>query len=125
MRTPKHPKEKNETSWDRLLEVTVMKRLFAWVAGVALTLALASSAKAQFWAGRYYYHPWTGGGVYGGAAYNPWTGGAYYGGQGYNPWTGRYIQGGSFVNPYTGTWGYSRSYYNPWTGRYGYRYRYW
>jgi hypothetical protein len=116
-----------------------MKSLLACVAGVVLTLSVASSAHAQVFYGRgYYANPWAGVGAYGGGVYNPWTGGAYYGGAGYSPWTGYYSGGrgyspwtgriysrGAFANPYTGTWGYTRSYYNPWTGRYGYRYRYW
>lgn len=102
-----------------------MKRLVAWVAGLLLTLALASPAKAQYrWGSRYYYNPWTGGTVYGGIS-NPWTGGYYYGGYGYNPWIGGYYGGQRFYNPYWGVGGYSRGYYNPWNGLWGYRYGVW
>ncbi len=62
-----------------------MKRISVWLAGVVLTLALASSAQAQYGGGRYYYNPWMGGGAYGGAAYNPWTGGAITAARGTTP----------------------------------------
>jgi hypothetical protein len=83
-----------------------MKRTMVWAAAVVLTLTLTPSAKAQvYWGSRYYYNPWTGGGVTGGSVYNPWTGGYYQGGAGYNAWTGRYYGGGAYYNPYTGMGG--------------------
>ena len=79
-----------------------MKRIFGVAAAVVLTLTLASSAKAQSWAGGY-YNPWNGTGVYAGSVYNPWTGGYYSRGTAYNPWLGGYYSGGSGYSPWTGS----------------------